>query len=121
MPLLVVLPAAPSIKYIYIDFITYNVYYTCSYQVGIDISVDYRSLWRAGTLESLTVHNTLCRCIHIKYQIRIILRPNLTGYLQGRGAASSFPLNKNRDSPTLPRSTHMRGGPAVLRGWEYAQ
>ena len=30
-------------------------------KVGIDISVDYRSLWRAGTLESLTVHDTLCR------------------------------------------------------------
>ena len=30
-------------------------------QVGIDISVDYRNLWRAGTLEALTVHDNLCR------------------------------------------------------------
>ena len=36
-------------------------------QVGIDISVDYRSLWRAGTLESLTVHDTLCRWGHKQF------------------------------------------------------
>ena len=29
--------------------------------VAIDISVDYKSLWRAGTLEALTVHDKLCR------------------------------------------------------------
>ena len=40
---------------------------TLMIQVGIDISVDYRSLWRAGTLESLTVHDTLCRWGHKQF------------------------------------------------------
>jgi len=81
--------------------------------VGIDISVDYRSLWRAGTLESLTVHDTLCRDVvllrlfpSIKTEtIRHFLAPPIQGVVLQCYGAGNMPSNRQDIIEALAEAT----------------
>jgi lysophospholipase len=81
--------------------------------VGIDISLDHKSLWRAGTIEALTVHDSLCRDVVLlrlfpsirTETVRHFLAPPIRGVVLQCYGAGNMPSNRQDILAALAEAT----------------
>ena len=81
--------------------------------VGIDISVDWGGIWRAGTLDTFTVHDRLCREVVLlrlfpSITIQIVkqfLKPPILGVVLQCYGAGNIPSNRENIMEALTEAT----------------